>query len=317
MSLRNLKHSLKSYDANLNWRLILSDWIYLTLGSMSFIVAVAVFLAPANLSPGSVSGIAIVVTEFTGWPIGMLMLLLNIPMLIIGFYFLGRFRFLISTMYVVLLTSVGIDVVALWLPPEGVTDDLLLNTLYSAILGGLGAGLVFRGRGTVAGTSVLGRVIQLKTGMPISQVYLMTDGLIIVAAGVTFGWEIALYSLVTLFVWGIAVDYVLEGPSVVRTVFIITERPDEISEAIIQRLGVGVTAWSSRGMYSKIDKTTLFCTVYRPDIDILREIVSQVDVYAFIVIGQGHQARGGVLRQKVGVAPKPKLSSEGQSTSQA
>ena len=120
---------------------------------------------------------------------------------------------------------------------------------------------------------------------------------VILIAGLVFGWEAALYAFVTLFMWGLVADYVLEGPSVVRTAFIVTDEPENVSQALLNRMGVGVTAWEGKGMFSKREHTTLFCALNRPDVKILTTIVNEVDPRAFVVIMQGHQARGGRLRQ--------------------
>ncbi len=273
------------------------DYLLLTIGALISAVSVNIFMAPADIAPGGVTGGAILINNITGWPIGVTMLFLNIPMLFLGFKHLGRFKFLTRTLYVVLLYNLGIDILAPFLP-AGITDDLLLNALYAAILGGLGSGLTFRGRGTSAGTSVLGRVLQLKTGIPVSQLYILTDGGVIIIMGLVFGWERAMYSLLTLFVWGIMTDYVLEGPSVIRTAFIITDKPDEITSMLLTRLRIGITAWAGQGMYTKKDHTVLFCTLSRPDVDFLKSEVLAVDPYAFVVIGQGHRAIGGMVRPK-------------------
>ncbi len=224
------------------------------------------------------------------------MLVLNITLVILGFFHLGRFRFLVRTLFVVLIYNLGIDFLAPWLPPAGITDDLLLNTLYGGVTGGIGFGLVYRGQGTSAGTGILGRVLQLKTGVPISQIYIFTDGVIILALGLVFGWENALYALLMLFVWGLVADYVLEGPSVVRTAFIVTDSPQQVAHTLFNRLGVGVTAWSGQGMFTGTEHVILFCTVSRPDVAGLKSAVADIDPHAFMVIGHGHQAKGGVLR---------------------
>ena len=107
----------------------------------------------------------------------------------------------------------------------------------------------------------------------------------------------ALYAFVTLFMWGLVADYVLEGPSVVRTAFIVTDSPEEVSRVLLDRMSVGVTGWAGRGMFSKKEHTTLFCTVTRPDVNILKSLVNAADPRAFVVIVQGQQAKGGTLRQ--------------------
>ena len=280
---------------NIDFRKVVPDYLLLTVGSIILAINFDIFLAPNNIAPGGVSGAAIIIHHFTGWLPGTTMLVLTIPMLILGFYYLGRYRFLIRASYVTVLYSLGIDALATVLP-SGVGDDLLLNALYGGILGGIGIGCIYRGGTSPAGTSVISRVLNLKTGIPKSQAYIMIDGGIILIAGLAFGWEMALYAFVTLFMWGFVADYVLEGPSVVRTAFIITDDPENVSQALSRRMGVGVTSWTGKGMYSKLDHTTLFCVIKRPDVRILSSIVNQVDPKSFVVIMQGHQAMRGKLR---------------------
>jgi uncharacterized membrane-anchored protein YitT (DUF2179 family) len=294
-----VKQTLHTLIARFGLRFGWQDFVVLTAGGLLLAVNLNLFLAPANIAPGGVSGIAIIVNDFTGWPIGMMMLVMNIPLLGLGFRHLGRLRFLTRTLFVVLLYSLSIDVLARWLPAEGITDDLLLNALYGGVVGGIATGLVYRGRGTSGGTGVIGRVLQLRTGIPISQVYLITDGGVVLVAGLIFGWERALYALVTLFIWGVATDHVLEGPSVVRTVFIVTDRTDEVSQIVFQRLGLGLTAWPAQGMFTHREHTVLFCTISRPDVNLFKSVVMQADPHAFVVIGHGHQATGGVFRQNL------------------
>ena len=272
------------------------EFLMLTAGAVLLAIAVDVFMAPANIAPGGVAGIAIIINHFAGWPIGTSMLVLNIPMLFLGYQHLGRFRFLTRTVFVVLVYNLGVDLLAPWLPAHGITQDLLLNSLYTAVIGGIGSGLVYRTQGTSAGTGVVGRVLQLKTGIPLSQIYMMTDGGIIGVLGLVFGWERALYSLLTLFVWGLVTDYVMEGPSVIRTAFIVTDQAGRVAHALFSRLGIGVTAWTGRGMFTETDHTVLFCTLSRPDVNAFKAVVNEIDPQAFVVIGQGHHARGGVLR---------------------
>ena len=144
----------------------------------------------------------------------------------------------------------------------------------------------------MAGTGIVGRIWQRKTGLPLSQTYFYTDGIIILTAGIVFGWEIALYSLLTLFLNGVASDYTLEGPSSVRTVTIITDRPEEVSLALIDGLDRSVSRWEITGMYTGKQHEMLICTVYRPQVAQLKRIVAGLDPEAFVVIGTAHQAWG-------------------------
>ena len=272
----------------------------MTAGTLLMVVSLTVFLAPSGIAPGGVSGTAVILNSVFGWSIGWVMLVLNIPLLAVGFRYLGRFQFLVRTAYVAGLYSVGAQVFTEVLKVPPITDNALLNALYGGVIGGIGSGLIYRGRASVAGTGILARIVQLRTGMPVSQVFLMTDGAVILAAGIVLGWENGLYSLLALFVWGLATDYVLEGPSVVRTAFIVTDDPDRVAEAVMNQLRIGVTAWAAQGKFTQTAHTVLFCTVSRPDVDTLRAAVGKADPSAFLVIGHGHQATGGVLRAGAG-----------------
>jgi len=280
---------------SIDWQSTLQNYGLLTVGALLLAVNVDLFLAPINLAPGGVSGSALVINRFTGWPIGLTMLALNLPLALLGFKYLGRFQFLSKTLYVVLIYNLGADLLQPYLP-HGLAPDLILNAVCGGVLGGIATGLVYRGGGTSAGSGIISRVLQIRTGVPLSQMYLLTDGAIIFMEGATFGWDKALYSLIMLFIWGLATDYVLEGPSVVRTVFIVTDNASDVSQCLLTKLQVGVTAWTGEGMFTETEKKVLFCTVNRPDVNALRSIVNQIDPGAFIVIGQGHQASGGVLR---------------------
>jgi uncharacterized membrane-anchored protein YitT (DUF2179 family) len=282
-------------------RPFLRNLALLTAGSLVLAANLNLFLAPSNIAPGGVSGLAIIINEFTGWPIGLTMLVLNIPLIALGFWHLGRFRFLGSTLLAVLIYSLGVDILARWLPAAGLTDDVLLNALFGGVMGGIGYGLVFRAGGSTAGTGILSRILQIRTGVPVSQLYLVTDGGIILAAALVFGWEKGLYAVIALFVWGLATDYVLEGPSVIRTAFIVTDAPKIVAGAVLRELRLGVTSWPAAGMFTEAPRTVLFCTVSRSHVPALVETVSRADPQAFVVIGHGHQARGGMF----GVGNRP------------
>jgi uncharacterized membrane-anchored protein YitT (DUF2179 family) len=296
-SIRQATFSMRRLISTVDWRAGLPDYAMLTAGAALMAVNLNLFLAPAEIAPGGVTGAAILINHFTGWPIGLTMLVLNVPLIVLGFVYLGRFRFLTRTLYAVLVYNLGADLVAHWLPPGGITQDVLLNALFGGVVAGIGTGLVYRGGGTTAGTGTLSRVLQVRTGIPISQLYLLVDGGIILLAGLVFGWDKGLYAFIALFVWGLAADYVQEGPSVVRMAFIVTDSPKQVAQAILNELRLGVTAWPAQGMFTEKQHTILYCTLSRPQERVFRTVVTRADPGAFIVTGHGHQASGGMLGQ--------------------
>jgi uncharacterized membrane-anchored protein YitT (DUF2179 family) len=271
-------------------------FIATAIGAVIVALGYSLFQVPYNIAAGGVGGIAIIINHFTGLPVGTLYLVMNIPLLILGFFYLGRWPFVVRTVLAVIIFSVTTDIFTLYLPSYldqyPVTDDLLLSAVYAGLVGGIGGGIIYRAGGTLAGTGIIGRIVQQKIGIPLSQTYLYTDSLIVVAAGAVFGWEIALYALLTLFLNGIASDYTMEGPSSVRTATIVTNSPDEMSHALIAGLGRGVSQWEITGSFSKQMHTMLMCTIYRPQVNELKRIVANVDSKAFVTIGLAHQAVG-------------------------
>ena len=268
----------------------------LTLGAILAALGYALFLVPYNIAAGGIGGISIIINSFTGWPIGTLYLVLNIPLLVVGFYYLGRWPFVIRTLIGVIIFSTVTDLFVIYLPhllPQyPLTDDVLLSAIYGGLVGGIGGGLVYRSGSTLAGTGIIGRIIQQKTGTPLSQIYLYTDGFIVLLAGAVFGWEIALYALLTLFLSGLVSDYTLEGPSSVRTATIITSYPDKVSHALMADLNRGVSEWQIKGSYTGQNHAMLACTIYRPQVSDLKRIVAKADPQAFVTIGVAHQAHG-------------------------
>ncbi|HYO89456.1 MAG TPA: YitT family protein [Candidatus Limnocylindrales bacterium] len=277
--------------------------VLLTIGAIISAVAVIVFEAPFNIAPGGVSGLAIIINSYTQWPIGLMVLIGNIPIQIIAFRMLGGWRVVAGTIYTVVVYSVLIDVLTPYFPAEGVSRDIFLNSVFGGIVGGIGAGLVFRAGGTLGGTSTLGRILQERYGIPLSSSTLYTDSIVIVLAGVAFGWENAMYAIVMLFIAGVTADYVLEGPSVIRTAVIITDRPREIADAVLAGMGRGVTGWDARGMYTEQAHTVLYVTIGRGQVNTLRRIAIGADPAAFLVFGHGHNAYGQGFRAIRGERP--------------
>jgi uncharacterized membrane-anchored protein YitT (DUF2179 family) len=273
-----------------------SDFLLITLGAFLQAMAIRLFLVPGHLVSGGVGGLAQIINYYTGFPIGVMILIGNIPLLILGWRHLGGRRFAIRTAYAVVLISVFTDVLVLFLPAEGLSTDLVLNTLYGGVISGIGYGLVYRGHGTSGGTDILVKVISKWRAIPISQSYLITDSLIILLSGLTYSWRNALYAIIMLFISGIAAEITTEGPSVNRTAFIITNHPDEVSRSVLLDMERGVTALEATGVYTGASRTMLYCVITRSEVSVLKSLVLEADPDAFIVIGQAHEVLGEGFR---------------------
>ena len=257
----------------------------------------AVFQVPFKLAAGGITGLGIILNNFIPVPVGMTYLLLNIPLLLLGYFQLGRWRFVLSTVVAVFCLSISIDLLNAHLPQFlknwPITDDMLLASIYAGVLFGVGLGLIYRAGGTIGGTSIPARILYERLGFPLSQSYLYCDGAIILVAGLVFRWEVALLAILTLVLSGIISDLVLEGISQVRTVTIVTKKPEDVRHAIIYQLRRGVSLWSIEGGYSKTPRAMIFCTILRSRVADLKYTIATVDPEAFIVIGVAQQVVGG------------------------
>jgi len=272
--------------------LSLRDYGLITLGCIVQALAMDLFLIPAQLAAGGVSGLAQILNAYTGWPIGVMVAALNLPLFVIGWRYLGGRRFMVRTIFTVGVYSALVDALALYLPAGGVTDDLFLNALYGGVLGGLGMGLVFRAQGTTGGTDIIARFLGKWRDIPLSQSYLLTDTAIVFFAGLTFGWAYALYAVIALYISGLAAEAAAEGVGIVRAATIITAHPQPIAERVLREMQRGVTGWAGRGMYSGEVRHILLIAVSRSEVSQLKAIIKEVDPQAFVVIGQAHEALG-------------------------
>ncbi len=283
----------------------LPTYFLLTAGALIVALAVILFLAPFNIAPSGISGVGVILNATLGTSIGLVVLALNIPIQILSYYFLpGGLRTIWRTGYVLLVFSFGVDVLAPLFPPTGISDDVLLNAIFGGVMGGLGSGLVYRAGGNFGGTSTLALILHRRTGVPLNTAYVYTDVAVIGLAGLVFGWQAALYALLAIFVDGLASSYVLEGPGVIRTAVIVTDRPEAIRERVLHELRRGVTGWQATGMYTGHTRTVLYVSVARSQAHDLRELVMETDPSAFLVIGQGQAAYGEGFQQRPSLLDK-------------
>ena len=272
----------------------LGDFAIVLAGALLQAVGLRLFLVPANLAMGGISGISQLINHFTGWPIGMMIFIGNLPMFLLGWRYLGGRRFLMRTVVAVAAYSLFTDLLLLlpFFPKHGITDDVVLNSLFGAVVLGIGYGLVYRAQGTSGGADILARILNRWRGIPMTQSYLMTDTLVIMAAGFVFGWPRALYSLIVSYVSGLVSDSTLQGGTTVRTALIVTGQAEAVAGRILSETGRGVTILNGTGAYTGAARSVLYCVVSRSEVQQLKMIVHEMDPKAFLVIGQAHEALG-------------------------
>ncbi len=273
------------------WKTV-QDYALLLAGALIQAFSMRMFLVPGLLVSGGISGAAQIINHYVTFPLGVMIFIGNVPLFVLGWRFLGGSRFAIRTAFAVTSFSILTDILGLFLPASGITNDSVLNALFGGVSLGIGLGLVYLGQGTSGGSDILGRILNHRFGISMSQAYLMTDTIVVLAGGFAFSWPNALYGLVVIYVSGIAAEMVSEGSSIFRTVMIITDQSDEVRKVILEVLERGVTILSGTGGFTGKDRPVLYSVVTRSEVNQLKQLVKEIDPNAFVVVGIAHEALG-------------------------
>ncbi len=267
----------------------LIDLLGIVVGTTISAVGLNMFMVPNTLVPGGVSGLSVFLYHVIGTPIGLTIILLNFPLFVAGYIYLGP-RIVFQSLLGTILFSVAVDVTALFLPPA--TDDLLLAAVYGGVIMGTGVGLVFRFRSSIGGTSLLSLILAKTSGISPGQAMFWGDLFVLALAVFIFGSEPAMYSALALFVSIKVIDAIQEGMGLVKQAIIITSCGAEINERLIYELGRGVTRIEGQGGYTGEGREVLLCVFTRQQTARLKWIVHEVDPAAFVIIGNATEVHG-------------------------
>lgn len=276
---------------------LLREYIFIFIGVLLTAVGLDMFLVPNKIAAGGVSGIATIVYYAARFPVGLTMLIINVPLFLIGIRKLGV-GFGIRSLFGTVAISLAVDLLAPVLPVP--TRDPLLASIYGGIVTGIGIGIVFRNGGTTGGTDLAAAIVNNYMKMSVGVVLFMIDACVIAAAGITFkSAELALYALLTIFLTSRVIDMVQEGFGYAKAALIISDRPREISEAILVQMDRGVTTLKGKGMYTGIDRDVVFSVVTRAEISILKKLVHSIDPKAFVILTDVHEVLGEGFKRRV------------------
>ncbi len=267
-------------------------WIAATVvGSAVFALGFALFLQPNNMNAGGISGLAMVVVELLGvGSVGTLSILINLPLFLLGGVKIGK-RFFIGSMLGMVLSSVLIDTFAL-IPFH--TSEPLLAALYGGVLCGLGLGVVFVSGTSTGGSDILVRLLKLRyRNVPIGQISMTFDAVVVVLTGAVFGdVSKALYTGITVFICGQVIDAVVYRFDYSKIALIISSEHEKIAEAIGKKLDRGATFLHGEGSYSHTPTKVVLAAVKKQQVAELKELVTNIDPKAFIIVQEAHQVLG-------------------------
>lgn len=262
------------------------------IGAFIFGIGMICFVGPANIAPGGSSSIALMINYLTDLPVGMMNLLINIPLLILAWFYLGK-QYVFKTIRTVLIISVMMDAVVTPLIPI-YAGDRLLGSLYGGVLAGAGMGLILSHGSTTGGTDIISIVLQKKfPSFSVGGIMRMIDGLVIASSMLVYhDVESGLFAIICLFTTSKVIDTILYGSDEASMVTIVSDKNREIAQRIINEMDRGATFLKGEGAYSGEDKDVLICAVRKVQFAKLKSIVLQEDRKAFIIVSEATEITG-------------------------
>ena len=302
---------------------VIIDYIFITIGAAVMAIGIGVFLVDARVVPGGVSGLSMALYYLTGGmvPIGLMIWVFNVPLYVWGVKELGT-RFGIRTFYGFTVNSFLIDFFRGDVPffdfiqlqkSKTIIDlrqnDFLFLIIIGAALLGVGLGIVFKFRGSTAGTDIIAAIMQKKHGIKPGTTMMIVDFFVISLAGIIISYKgltvdrsaltLTLYAFFLLFVSSRLVDAIIDGFDYARAAYIISEKHEKIAEAIMNDLSRGATAIKARGLYKNIDREIIVTVVTLKEIGILTNLVKEIDPNAFVTVNNVHEVLGEGFRRRI------------------
>ena len=268
-------------------------------GSLISGIAINTFLIPHHLFSGGVSGVAMILYFLFNWPIGVQIIVLNIPIFYAAYRLLDR-EYVVCGIFGMLIFSLATDATR-FLSTLNLVDDTLLAAIYGGVISGIGSGMIFRVSGSAGGTDTVAIIIKKYYSINVGLVGFSINVFLMLVAAVLFGVKPAMYTLLSFFVGSRVTDAVIEGLNRKKTVMIISEMNVEIADAILDEVGRGATFLEGTGAYTGQDKKVLFVVVTLTQIAKIKFIVEKMDPHAFMILQDaaevlGHGFSGKKLR---------------------
>ena len=267
---------------------LVAEYFFVILGAAVVALGFNLFLFPNQVASGGVSGISTILHGLFGWNAGLVQYAFNIPLFIAGVLILGKsfgFKSLLGTLALPFFVILTED----W---EAATTDPLLASIFGGIVVGLGIGIVFKGKASTGGTDLLAQIITKYTGLTLGTSVLLIDGVIAVSAAIVFDLEKGLYAIVGLFVTTKTIDIIQMGFSQSKMVYIITNKQDEVRDAIYRDVNRGVTKLPAVGGYTGEERPVIMVVVYQTEFTKLKQVVKTVDPSAFVIVSDAYEVLG-------------------------
>lgn len=270
----------------------ITEFIIITLGFILVSIGVQYFYVPANISGGGITGIAMIINYNAPYlPMGMLMMIMNVILFIIGFLILGG-SFGAKTIYASLGLSGVMWFIERVMKPHRLTNDILLSAIIGTILLGIGLGIVFSQNASTGGTDIIAKILNKYFNLDMGKSMQLVDLLVVILGGMTFGISTALYTLVCIFLNGVIIDKVIEGFSSVKSVTVFSNNSDNIKKYITDEINRGCTVFHGEGGFTGNENTIVYSVMDRTQLIKLRAYIKKNYPDAFIIVSEAHEVLG-------------------------
>ena len=275
------------------------DYIFITIGALIYALAIEGFLVPNHIIDGGVTGISMIVSTLSGLPLGLFIVLINLPFIILAIKKLGM-RFVFSTFWAIMVFAFGVTLFGKLLHGNCIINnlELILVSIFGGLILGFGVGMIIRNGSSVDGTEILSIYLKKKISFSVGEIIMVINLFIFSIAGFVYDWQHAMYSIITYFVAYKTMDFVIEGLNESKSVFVITDYSDEIGKEIMEKMDVSVTYIDAQGGYSGLNKRLVYCVISRLQVQKLKEIAKQVDPRAFIAIENVYAVEGVRVKKR-------------------
>ncbi|MBN2259705.1 MAG: YitT family protein [Clostridiales bacterium] len=272
---------------------IINEYLLITLGVLILSFGLLAFLFPSNLAVGGLTGFVMVLNNiFPMLPRGMLLLIFNIILFIMGFILIGK-EFGAKTMYSSFSLSTIIMIAEKYFPvAKPLVDDVFLNLFFGILIGAIGIGIVFYQNASTGGTDIIARIINKYYHVDIGKSLLMADFIVVLLAGITFGLELGLYAMLGIILNSIIIDNIIEGFDRKYLLKIVSDRSDEIKEYIINDVSRGLTIYTAKGGYTYKEIEVLSVVMNKREFIKLKKFIAKADPSAFLTVANVREVFG-------------------------
>lgn len=270
----------------------LKNYLFIIVGAIFLATGMVGFLIPNKIATGGIAGLSIILHHLFELPTGVILMLVNIPLLLLSLNYLGK-KFAIRTIITIVIIALFVDLLGEIYAIAAFSDNTLLSSLYGGVFVGIGLGLIFKGESSAGAGTIIAKILNEKANIKTGDAILILDALVVVAAGVVFkDIELALWSLISIYVSAKLINLLLTGSKHQKIVHIALDNPEKIQQKITEELGITGTLMQGNDLYNSNHKNIIFIVVDNSKINVLKNMVHSADPKALMIVMEATELLG-------------------------